>query len=199
MNAQPIFKKDNDSYVETGHYYCNNCGIISTKELAEKCCLCMDCGKIKESGRRFNNRCKVCENALFEKKELERIEKADKIDSSDYTKPVFDGDRFYTSYEEWLDEVINNYDYPEAVPEYLQSSVESRGIPVIDIENLIENVTEELEIEDITLHGIDELEEALKDFHEINADLLIWHGNSNLLVKVNKREIAEIFANQLIS
>lgn len=153
MKAAELFKSDGTS---AGICYCGGCRTIRRSEAdATLCCTCNQCGAMAVKGvvGRLGAHCETCGRAMLDavraaSRERERARAASAPSApDDYDGPVFevDGDRFWSSIGEAIDDIASECDQCELpadecphIPNLFWDAVERRL--TIDIDGVLENI-----------------------------------------------------------
>jgi hypothetical protein len=191
MNATELFTKEGKS---AGVFYCATCKRISQNQyLADVCCAPKLCEKCNEPRPDHYLLCDSCRHIADHARELERFNKAVKVQHSDWCGPVYaDGYGYNEGYFASLDEM---FDYLEEddLPEYAYCCLVR---PVVDvsvndiIERILDNdVPENFELDDIK--GTEELEKALTVFREVNKESVKWNPDYSRVVVIGNAEREE--------
>jgi hypothetical protein len=189
MNAQELYLKDGKS---AGRYFCEKCRIIAlTKDDAEKCCICHNCGKPERS--KYYTLCDQCKEVADQDRRAKEAQKEHDILAD--AKEVSDWDMVYHNgkYYPDIDTLLEDLEYEKAViPEYVFGTypITFRGISLSDLlgnesENIGEVDDEYLDLYN-TLRGIPELQKAIDEFNKKNSELVLCYGlDKSVKVRVN--------------
>ena len=162
MNAQELFLKDGKS---AGVYYCENCKLVSkTLAEADDCCSpdkCQTCGAEAERYRMF---CNSCQRKKEHAAEMSRFAKAEKL--TQFDGHIVNGDKFYESVADMLDDI----DDPAYIPEYVWATKPCNfiNLNIEDVLDMAITADEAYEDFDESLSGVDELKHAIAYFNEAN-------------------------------
>lgn len=191
MNAYFLCLPDG---IQTSYSACGICGKLAlSKEVSEKCCTCLECGKPLSSEDRKVTAClyhRPCERERNAKIDRYRLEKAEILD--DYSGPVYFegltgsyGDGYFEDVDE-LAETLNDESDLE-YPEFAHTCVKN-GI-YLDIGSVLENLTSDM-FEDAmeSLSGVDELNAAVAAFNKANSDFSSWEVDYKHKVALSKRQ-----------
>jgi hypothetical protein len=170
MNAIPLFTKDG---YPTNISYCSVCKLPHIHGIAENCCkkgICKICGK--ESPSAYNLICYDC-------RDKEQMDKAEKLENWD--GPVCYNDEYF----ETMDNLIDCKDARD-LPEFVYIA-ETENIPKLDADDILERLCEDL-YEDAyeDLNGVDEFEEAIREFNKANERNTYWMESGKRAVRVPK-------------
>ena len=182
MKPIELFHQDGKS---SGVWYCSKCRRVHPcKASASHCCApryCDLCGKELEKG--WCSPCRPCFDALEKKRELGRVEKAEKLTMDQYDGPVYDGDEYHSNVGEYIDnqlclgEPIAGHVWPcrevQFVKINLRSAMEFQETP---------------EEWDGEVAGLKELEEAVKKFEEANKDQISWFPRYDQVIIIPESE-----------
>lgn len=171
---------------ECGKYYPNH------PKLAETCCICESCGFIiKKKQGHWSNRHRDCQRSYDAKRDMERLEKAEKVE--DWDGPIMDGDTYYGSLEDYVDDLYTRIEPGEPWPEWVfVPEVEELG--ELNASELAENLLENLGVETYDtgdINGLEELELACKTFNEANKGIKGYFEGNKKAVRVPPREPQE--------
>lgn len=175
MSAIELFHQDGHS---AGVFYCSNCrSVRDTQAMAEGCCgdrLCA-CGKPTKS--RYAEQCRECDSKAWRERmareEMERYEKAVKINAADYDgDQVFWGDKYFDSVDDAVEHAESG---GMPIPEYVWAT-KDQGVRKARIEDLLDQVIESMweDADYDDLNGIPELEKAISEFNEANSGVVVW-------------------------
>lgn len=190
MNAIVMSGKSPDGQIHEC-FACERCRHIwGHRDLADKCCCCHHCGmppitedEKRRSGASFSH--SSCDRAFYEKRRLERLEKAPKVDTWD--GPVYNdggGGGPNEDYAQDLGELCEHLEdklaqgemTPEEWPEWVWTC-EVRGLSKIDTTRLYESfwADDMPEDHDWKPKGEKELDEAIEKFLKANEDVVSWY------------------------
>jgi hypothetical protein len=179
----------------SGIWYCSECrAIYNQQRMAESChgiTHCEDCKKELENRQPYyRTQCDECERKKrmekWEKKEFERYTKSVKIKASEYTGPqVFFNNTYYETPEDAIDGC-------DQLPEYIWSAKDV-GLKKASIDDLIDHILEnawkDADVDD--LNGIEELQEAIDTFNELNSGVSVYMVDYNEAIVLDEQIIAE--------
>lgn len=187
MDAQKLFLSDGrDAEV----VYCGKCGLIYRDlDSAEKCCANYICpGCQKDTGGRSWIYCQECREKAVSQKELERFNKAQKVENWD--GPVYDnaGDRYWDSLDDFYDSVYSEYDQFDDIPDYLYCCDTN---PVIDLEfgHIVGDIEFPEGLEDYKFEGVEEFQKAIEIFNEANKGAKVYKPDLSQVVLIDKSQI----------
>jgi len=187
MAAVELYKQDGK---KAGVFFCSECRTVFATEYGATAChgdIFCACGeKIKE---RFRSVCSACSSKAWRaeeaQREAKRFEDAAKVKEAEYSGDmVSDGDRFYDSVEEAIDQDVEGQE-----PEYLWG-VKDVGLPMVNSDNivdhLLENMWEDAGRDDLV--GLDELDAAIAQFNQANKAVRVYVVDYGIAVLLSKRE-----------
>lgn len=124
---------------------------------------CIYCGNPREKPYVA---CKACMVARCEQREFELFNAAQKL--TQWDGPVYDGD-----YWPNLDDFISMCD---PLPEYVWACTSTRFVK-IHIDDITESICDDAyeNFNPKSLKGLEELEEAIKQFNSANTDAVVWN------------------------
>lgn len=174
---------------------CGQCKITrADQEHAEKCCTLVPCKVCRSPTDKkfratcFTETCDACRTAEGQRKDAERLAKAEKLEAWDGWVYAGHGpnDGFFEdvgAYVDWLvDEAEDSDDWPDWV-----YAAKSRPGCVLDIGRILENACDDgYEDMDEDLRGVKELEAAIKAFNEANEGVIVYGADYKRAVRVPK-------------
>jgi hypothetical protein len=184
MKPIPLFHEDGKT---AGIFYCSQCRIVArTREAAEQCCAPAKCSACGAEAKQYYTKCEACLSADRIKREADRFEKAEKVESWDgpvYCDSIGWNEGYFRDLGELEDWIADQYEEDGiAIPPYAWAC---NSIPFcqVDIDRIIENATQEaFEDWDGETEGYAELKAAIEKFNEANKALVSWKPNYKLAV-----------------
>ena len=164
-------------------WMCAECNRVwpNDQQYAEACCRCPDCGKVE---KKVNGRCWPCIKAYNAKRDAENLERAEEVVG--YSGPVYVGDEYYSSLEEYTEDRFEGDEFPEFVNccEILHYTIDAGEI----VQNLLENAGVE---EGPDLNGIPEFEAACAAFNKANESKEYWYVDEKRKIRVPRVEVSQ--------
>lgn len=187
MDAQNLFLSDGR---EAGAAYCGKCKTVyRALNIAEKCCknyICDACGV--DTGERYYTRCRECREKADRQKELERFNKATKVENWDGPVHSYAHDKYWESLGDFYNSVYNEYDQFEDIPDYLYCC---KDIPAVNIDlgNCIDHIEMPEGYDDYKFKGCDEFKKAIEAFNDANKGLRLYDPDLSQVVLIDKSQI----------
>jgi hypothetical protein len=189
MAAIELYKQDGK---QAGVFFCSECrSVFVSEEQANGCHGDRFCGCGEKLIQRFVSLCSACESrnrrAEEREREAQRFEKALKVQESEYASDmVSDGDNFYDSVEEAVDQYLEGQE-----PEYVWAT-KNVGVPLANsdgiVESILENMWEDADSSDLI--GLEELDAAIAKFNEANKAIRVYQVDYGTAVLVEKKRAA---------
>ncbi len=172
-------------------YVCGICGHLmgERKDLADQCCTCSQCHQpIEGNGSPGGHRSAhpACETKRAAEAEARQIERAEKIDT--WEGPVYYEDEFYQDLGALTDHLEDSLVSEKDWPAYVFVCDEER-FPLFDLDNVIQNLSENHGIEDYDGPNISKetmalLQAAVQRFDDETKNDISWHPNFHKMVRV---------------
>lgn len=147
-------------------WQCSNCKVIYGERepySSERCCICHDCKCVMPKDRKASF-CNKCWGPHYAGVDADRLAKAELVEN--YDGPVCDGNRYWRTLDDYLDEMEEGEEKPflhTCIVHHYQLDAESI------LQNMLENANvDEYEYGEVELHGQKELVDAIEAFNAAN-------------------------------
>lgn len=173
----------------SGVFMCEKCRRLdSTKLWAERCCLCSECGKVKD-WTTSNPECPDCLKEKWAKADRDRMARAEKLDDWDgwvYTGGSGGHDGYFESLDHYVEYLDDQGIDPDNRPELVWVA-EPVAFPKLRVDHLIEGLIEDWAYEGFdpgSVEGVEELTKAVEGFNAANTHHVSYYGSSRRAVRV---------------
>lgn len=184
MNPYNLFKEDTKGgFIPTNLWACSKCRFQHVKDIAEKCCKCLTCGKEADSNSHGVFTCLDCQKISRNNWEKTKFDKAQKVKYKDYGEDYF---FFNDSYYETLEDLLDSQCEGDDPPDYAWASKYTAG-PKLSLDRYLEEYDEEMggdnnEFPSENLKGLEELKTAILKFNETNKDNKYYFPDESIAV-----------------
>lgn len=180
----------NVTVIQQTVHQCGNCNAAYLSEaLAEKCCVCTQCGEPVKP--RVD--CVPCSNRRETERWAERFAAAETVTEADCGDAMFwspELDRYFSDTDEMLDHCVGDgIDAPAEV------FCTRPRVYRIDLPGIFEHIEENLTTEDGPVEGVRgdvELQAAVDTFNKLNENVRVWYFDTSRKIILDPAEVATV-------